>query len=215
MALFSVSLFGGNLLDISGSIDTAINAGADALHIDIMDGYLTPDFGFNIGTAKTIAASYDIEVDVHLMVKKPDEFLGRFCDPNFNCITVQAEECKDVCGCLRTIKSFGIKSGLAIAPNTAASEVKEYIPLCDEMIVMTVVPGEGGGRIKANAIDKIFEIRSAANAVGSNIHIAVDGSMNVDRANRCVELGADKIIVGTAFYSAKDRTGFGKMIKGL
>lgn len=215
MALFSVSLFGGDLLNISGSIDVALNAGVNVLHIDIMDGHATPDFGFNINAAKTIAALYAVDVDAHLMVKKPEEFIGRFAGSKLNHITLQAEECDDIYESLMAIKSIGIKAGLAIAPNTRVSEVKEYIPYCDEIIVMTVVPGEGGGRIHENAIGKISELKITSKALDTEFLIAVDGSMNIERAGRCIGEGADKIIAGTAFFSAKDRTEFAEIIKKL
>lgn len=208
---FSPSLLGGNLLDIGSSVRLARNAGADRLHIDIMDGHFAPDFGFNVKSVREICALSVLPVDVHLMTLEPDKFIQRFTQLDIGCLIVHLEALEDIERSLSRIRAAGKYAGLAISPETRAEDVKPWLPFCDEVVVMTVPPGRGGEPVDEACIQKVKTVRYMT----KELHISVDGGMNLMWACRCVENGADKIVAGTAFFSAEAPASFCAAIHGM
>jgi ribulose-phosphate 3-epimerase len=181
--------------------------------MDIMDGHFAPDFGFNVRSVREARALSGLPVDVHLMVMEPDGFIDRFAAEDISCLFIHPEAAGDTFACLRHIRRLGRHAGLAVSPETKPEEVTRYFAFCDEILVMTVKPGDGGGTVDEACIDKIKTIRDISNEAGYPLSIAVDGGIDLTRARRCVTNGADKIIAGTAFFRSIDPKQFCRAIK--
>lgn len=213
MVRFSPSLFGGDLLDIAGSIRIAREAGVDCLHMDIMDGHFADDFGFNMRSVYEVHRLSGLPVDVHLMTAEPEPWIDRFAEEGICCLYIHPEAAGDTAVRLSHIRALGRRAGLAISPATQPEEVAAHFPLCDEILVMTVKPGDGGGTFHEACIDKIRTIRDMARQAGYSLQIAVDGGIDLARARKCIASGADKIIAGTAFFRSEDPRQFCRAIK--
>ncbi len=199
------------MLNIAQSVRTAQAAGVDSLHIDIMDGCFAEDFGFNIKSVRGVRALTPIPIDVHLMVSAPERFVVRFAAEDISCLYIHSEAAEDTAALLRRIRAMGRRAGLAISPETPPDAVAQWLPLCDEVLVMTVAPGCGGAAPDKTCIDKIRVIRQMAGA--EPLIINVDGGINMEWARKCVENGASKIVAGTAFFGSDDPAKFCKEIK--
>jgi ribulose-phosphate 3-epimerase len=154
-----------------------------------------------------------LPVDVHLMVMEPDGFIDRFAAEDIGCLYIHSEAAGDTFACLRQISKLGRRAGLAVSPETKPEEVAKYFAFCDEILVMTVKPGDGGGTVNEACIDKIKTIRELSREAGHPLSIAVDGGIDLPRARRCIANGADKIIAGTAFFRSTDPKQFCSTIK--
>jgi ribulose-phosphate 3-epimerase len=215
MAGFSPSLFAGRLLDVGGSIGLAEKARADFLHMDIMDGHFAEDFGFGVKTVREARACSAIPIDIHLMVNDPEKFIDRFAAEGVNCLFFHTEAAKDNIGSLKRIKRFGVSAGIAISPETEPQTIGDYIPYCDEVLVMTVKPGCGGAAPDEKCIRKIKVLAEMAKGMGKALVISADGGIDLRLAGLCAANGADKIVIGTAFYRSPDPAAFGRQIRDL
>ena len=209
---FSPSLRGGDLLALGESAEAAVRAGAESLHIDIMDGHFAKDYGFNLQTIETLAKTAPIPLDVHMMVFDIDTLIAPFLSAPIRTLWFHPETAKDAKAILREIKRSGKKAGIALAPNVSLFDIAPLMTRVDEILVLTVTPGEGGGAFHAGAVEKIGALKDMTEKIHRSVTISVDGGLNVVRARTCVLKGADKIIMGNAFFSAKDREGVRKAV---
>lgn len=203
--IISPSILSADFANLERDIKRVEDAGADWLHIDVMDGHFVPNITIGVPVVKSIKKIASIPLDVHLMIEHPENFVKAFKDAGADIITFHYEAVDDVLSVVRLIQSFGLKAGLSIKPKTKAEEIFEFLPYLDLVLVMTVEPGFGGQVFMHDCAQKITEIKqkSLENA-GEDLIIQVDGGINNVTGHVCTSLGANSLVAGNYIYSHKD-----------
>ncbi len=181
-------------------------AGADALHIDIMDGHFVPNLSLGPDVVRMARRTVRIPLSIHLMMTNPGAYLERFIEAGADIVLIHIEVDGDIAGMLRRIRELGARPGITLNPATAAERVFDCLPLVDEVLCMTVNPGYGGQAFMAEVLPKIALLRAQMLARGLTAAISVDGGIDLTTAPRAVAAGANALIVGTALYRLADMT---------
>ena len=182
--------------------------GADWVHLDVMDGGFVPNISFGPAVIAALRKETDLPFDVHLMIQQPLFYIPHFAKAGANLITFHVESESPVRETLQAIHKAGCRAGLVLKPGTPAQAVKEYLPDCDLVLIMTVEPGFGGQTFMADMIPKVRAIKSWA----PQMTVEVDGGINKETIRLCAESGADVAVAGTSVFRAPDA---GKMIEEL
>lgn len=185
---------------LAEEIRTVDAAGADWIHVDVMDGHFVPNI--TLGPAITAAAnrSTELPLDVHLMIENPDDFIDAFAAAGADVLTVHQEACPHLHRTLQRIRASGMKTGVALNPSTPVSTLREVTDLLDLVLVMSVNPGFGGQAFIEGAVGKVREARELLEARGAAAHIEVDGGVDASNAARLAEAGADVLVAGSAIF---------------
>lgn len=199
--IISPSILSADFVNLERDIKLVQDAGADWLHIDVMDGHFVPNITIGVPVVKSIKKVASIPLDVHLMIENPEKFVEAFKNAGADIITFHYEAVEDVLAVVKLIKSFGIKAGLSIKPNTEAKEIFEFLPHLDLVLVMTVEPGFGGQSFMHDCAQKITEIRQNAQ---EKLIIQVDGGINNVTGHICTALGANSLVAGNYIYGHQD-----------
>ncbi len=178
-------------------------AGADLIHVDVMDGRFVPNLSFGALVVEAAHRSTSVPLDVHLMILEPDHLLKDFADAGASRISVHIEACPHLHRTLQAIHSLGCQVGVALNPHTPASALSEVMHLLDVIIVMSVNPGFGGQRFLPETLPKTRQLRQMIAASGRAIDLEIDGGVNVETAAVCVEAGVNVLIAGSAVFNAK------------
>ena len=195
------SILAADSLRMGEEIARVMEAGADGLHVDIMDAHFVPNLSFSPALVKAIRKGFPaVYQDVHLMMDNPAAYISAFAEAGADAITIHAEISENIEEILRDIRARGCKAGLSVKPKTDVRAVEKYLPLCDQVLVMTVEPGFGGQKFMADMMPKLRWLRGNGFVGG----VQVDGGVNVETARACVSAGADELVMGTALVRAED-----------
>ncbi len=175
-------------------------AGADWIHVDVMDGHFVPNISFGPAVMKSVRGVTTKPFDVHLMIAPVDAYLDAFAEAGADCITVHYEAGPHIHRSLQRIKSLGKRAGVVICPGTPAKMLDYLLDMVDLVLVMSVNPGFGGQSFIPSQLKKISAIRTMIEKSGRDIDLEVDGGVDVDWAKRCVEAGADALVAGTSVF---------------
>ncbi len=176
------------------------SAGAEYLHIDVMDGSFVPSISFGLPLISSIRKSTGLTFDVHLMVTEPERFVDQFADAGANILTVHQEACTHLNRTLKHIKERGVKTGVALNPATDISTLKYVLNYVDMILVMSVNPGFGGQEFIPETLEKLKDVKNMVKASGRDIDIEVDGGITLKNVDTILKAGANVIVSGSSVF---------------
>ena len=178
-------------------------AGADYIHVDVMDGHFVPGITIGAPVVAAIRRWTGLPLDVHLMVEAPERQISQFADAGADIITVHVEACSHIHRAVQAIKELGVKAGVAINPGTPVDMLKEALPSLDLVLVMTVNPGLGGQSFIGAMLDKVARLRAELDEKGLAAELEVDGGINTEVAPEVVRAGARVLVAGAAVFNSR------------
>lgn len=211
--ILSPSILSADFGNLARDIHTIDEAGAEYIHIDVMDGVFVPTISFGMPIIKSIRPLTDKIFDLHLMIEEPIRYVDEFTALGADIITVHVEACKDTAATLKRIKELGVKAGITLNPDTPLSDVREFLPLADMLLIMSVVPGFGGQKFIEASLDKLREAVILRDELGLNYDIEVDGGVNFDNIRDIHEAGANIIVAGSAVFKGNAADNVKKLIE--
>ena len=214
MIKISPSMLACDFAKIAEELKSIELAGADMVHIDVMDGVFVPNISFGMPVIESIRKCTDIIFDVHLMIDRPERYVERFAAAGADIITFHVEATENPGQVLRAIKALGCRAAISVKPKTPAQQIFELLPLCDMVLVMTVEPGFGGQSFMSDMIPKIKALKGEIDRLGLDIDIQVDGGINSENAPLVIEAGANVLVAGSAVFKAQDRRALIESLRG-
>jgi ribulose-phosphate 3-epimerase len=182
----------------------ALEAGAQLLHVDVMDGHFVPNITIGPPVVASLRKAVNATLDVHLMIENPGEFIPAFADAGADWISVHQEACRHLNGTLDLIKRQGLKAGVVINPATPVQTLGEVLDIIDYVLVMSVNPGFGGQKFIPGALEKVRKLATMRNAKGLNYRIEIDGGVSLNNAAEIVRAGAEILVAGSAVFGKGD-----------
>lgn len=205
MVKIAPSLLSADFSRLKEEVQEIEQAGADWLHLDVMDGHFVPNLTFGPLLVEAIRPHTELPFDVHLMIERPDTYINAFVKSGADYITVHQETCLHLHRTIYHIKEQGVKAGVAINPATPLSVIEPILPDVDLILLMTVNPGFGGQSFISNVLSKIADLRTIIDQRGYQTEIEVDGGIALGTAKQVVESGATVLVAGSAVFGQTDR----------
>jgi ribulose-phosphate 3-epimerase len=204
MVKIAPSILSADFARLGEEIAAVERAGADYIHIDVMDGHFVPNITIGPLIVEAIRPVTKLPLDVHLMIENPDQYIENFAKAGADYITVHVEACRHLHRTIHHIKSFGIKAGVVLNPATPVDSIEHILADIDMVLLMSVNPGFGGQSFIPEVLPKIRKVKKMADAKGKEIEIEIDGGVNPETAKLCIEAGANVLVAGSAIYNKED-----------
>jgi len=197
------SILSADFARLAEQVDEAARAGADYIHIDVMDGHFVPNISIGIPIVASLRPRTNLPLDVHLMIQHPEQYVSQFADSGADIITVHVEACSSLHRLIHSIKELNVKAGIALNPATTLTSIEEILPYVDLVLIMSVEPGYGGQSFIQSSLDKISRLRKILDNKKLNAELEVDGGITVDNAPGIVKAGANVLAIGSSIFNAK------------
>lgn len=205
MTKISPSVLAADLSNLASEVRDIELAGADMVHLDVMDGVFVTNISFGLPVIESLRAKSNMIFDVHLMIANPEKYAERFIDAGADILTFHIEACEDSEALLKIIRSRGVMAAVSVKPATPIEEVYPLLDCCDMVLVMTVEPGYSGQKIIPETLDKVRKLRAEIEKRGLSVEIQVDGGIAPDNAGAVVNAGATILVAGSSVFRGEDR----------
>jgi len=205
--IIAPSILGADLGRIEVEAKRIQESGAEWVHVDIMDGHFVPNISFGVNMVRTLRRLMgEATLDVHLMIEQPDRYANEFIEAGADCLNIHLEARHQSARTLAAIREKGCRTGIAINPATLLKHAVPLLPLCDQLLCMTVNPGFGGQPFLSEVLPKIREAREVIVRQNYQVDITVDGGINNETAAQCIASGANVLVSGSYLFSQSDLT---------
>jgi ribulose-phosphate 3-epimerase len=204
MIKLAPSILSADFARLGEQVAEVTKAGADYIHIDVMDGHFVPNITIGAPVVASIRPLTSLPLDVHLMIEHPERYISEFVNSGADIITVHVEACSHLHGTIQLIKELGVKAGVSLNPATPLSSIEEIIPHVDLILIMSVNPGFGGQSFIPATLPKIENMRKTLNDRKLSTELEVDGGVTVDNAPGIVKAGANVLVAGNSVFKAEE-----------
>ncbi|MFO0734405.1 MAG: ribulose-phosphate 3-epimerase [Labilithrix sp.] len=202
--LVAPSILSASFTRLGEEIAAVEDAGADWLHVDVMDGRFVPNITIGPPVVQSIRKITRLPLDVHLMIVEPERYVDAFAEAGADTITIHVEACTHLHRTLSHIRSLGKRAGVTMNPSTPEAHIEYVLDVCDQVLVMSVNPGFGGQSLIPSQLEKVRRIRKMIDDRGLDIDLEIDGGIKPENAHLAVDAGARVLVAGSAVFDAKD-----------
>ena len=206
MLKLSPSLLSADFSQLNRDINIVAQAGAQYIHLDVMDGVFVPNITFGAPVIKALRKVSDIVFDVHLMIIDPIKYIDDFCKAGADIITFHVESISDPAKTIEKIKMNNVKAGIVIKPHTTVKAIEKYLDMVDMVLVMSVEPGFGGQKFMPHTLDQVKELAGIKKDKNLNCEIEIDGGIGINNVREVIEAGVEVVVAGSAVFGAEDIT---------
>lgn len=205
MVKISPSVLSCDLSNLAMEVSDIQSAGADMVHLDVMDGVFVTNISFGLPVIESLRKRSEMIFDVHLMISEPEKYASRFIEAGADILTFHLEACKNPAELLDEIRSQGVMAAISLKPGTPIEEVYPYLDSLDMVLVMTVEPGYGGQALIPETLEKVRKLKAEIEKRSLNVEIQVDGGINPETAKLATDAGATILVAGSSVFKSKDR----------